>query len=87
MAVGPGLAVAGQAALRKGGEGVIIALETFQNQEGDSALPSAAGQERPLAAPHPHPLALCALHRGGGPGPALAGPPRAHGRGPVGQRV
>lgn len=35
----------------------------------------------------PPPPAFCALHRGGDPGPALAEPPRAHGRGPVAEGV
>ena len=59
----------------QGGEGVIIALETFEKQEGTVALPSGVGRK---ALPSPPP-ASCALHRGGPPGSAHVGPHRVHG--------
>lgn len=65
----------GWAALGQGGEGVIIALETFEKQEGDSGAAQRGREEGP---PLPPP-ASCALHRGGPPGAAHVGPPRVHG--------
>lgn len=48
--------MAGAGCPRQRREGVIIALETFQNQEADGALPSRGGEECPSSPPqHPVP--------------------------------